>query len=69
MSELNHLGEGFWGILVLGINLLQLSVIACLMEFHVTSMLREQFLAIDVVKVQVGWLVIYKALFIGLCIV
>ena len=36
MSELNHLGEGFWGILDREINL---SVIACLMEFQISSML------------------------------
>ena len=39
MSELNHLGEGFLGILALGTNLWQLSVIASLMEFQAVSML------------------------------
>ena len=37
MSELNHLGEGFLGILALGMNLLQLSIIACLIEFQAVS--------------------------------
>ena len=53
---------GLWGILVLGMNLLQLSVIACLMEFHVTSMLRD-----CCCKDSSRLAVIYKALFIGLC--